>query len=111
MGYEFNWEADHWEARNMAGDSVFFYYPDGLGGLPAGFGYSASIDFYDAEMRNARRDFFLAFDVDDETQIWMLQLAESILTDGETGGRSCHGNVCCNFLYNYPEYRFYCTPN
>ena len=109
-GYEFQWEGDHWESRNLHRGSIFFFYPNGVSEFDPGFGYSSSFN-YDAHSINlARRDFFAAFGLDPMDDIWMLQLGEAILSDGEDGGKSCRGNLCCVFFMpEYPEYRFYCT--
>lgn len=112
-GYDFEWNADHWESREMLRGSVFFFYPDGLGEFDEpGFGYTATFDLDEHAMNLARRDFFSAFGFDAGADIWMLQLGEAILSDGESEGKSCRETLCCLFFMpNYPEYRFYCTLN
>jgi len=112
-GYDFEWNADHWKSRSMVRGSVFFFYPDGLGEFDdPGFGYTATFDLDEHSMNLARRDFFSAFGLGAGADIWMLQLGEAILSDGESEGKSCRGNLCCLFFMpNYPEYRFYCMLN
>ena len=115
-GYEFHWEGDHWESRNLHRGSVFFFYPngvsDGITAYDPGFGYTSSFNYDSHSINLARRDFFSAFGLDPMDDIWMLQLGEAILSDGEDGGKSCRGNLCCVFFMpEYPEYRFYCTLN
>lgn len=112
-GYDFEWNADHWESRGMLRGSVFFFYPDGLGEFDEpGFGYTATFDLDEHAMNLARRDFFSAFGLDAGADIWMLQLGEAILSDGESEGKSCRGNLCCLFFMpDYPKYRFYCMLN
>lgn len=110
-GYDFQWQADHWESRSMNRGSVFYFYPDRLFEFEPGFGYTSTFDLDEHAINVARRDFFSAFGLDPGADIWMLQLGEAILTDGETDGKSCRGNLCCLFTSDYPEYRFYCTLN
>jgi hypothetical protein len=110
-GYDFQWQADHWESRSMNRGSVFYFYPYGLLEFEPGFGYTSTFDLDEHAINVARRDFFSAFGLDPGADIWMLQLGEAILTDGETDGKSCRGNLCCLFTTDYPEYRFYCTLN
>ena len=110
-GYDFQWQADHWESRDFIRDTVFYFYPNGLLEFDPGFGYTSTIDLDEHAINVARRDFFSAFGLDVGADIWMLQLGEAILTDGETGGKSCRGNLCCLFTYDYPEYRYYCMLN
>jgi hypothetical protein len=94
----------------MNRDSVFYFYPYGLEEFDEpGFGYTSTFDLDEHAINVARRDFFSAFGLDARADIWMLQLGENILTDGETHGTSCRGNLCCLFISDYPEYRFYCA--
>lgn len=109
-GFDFRWEVDHWEDQNYSAEAVFFYFPNGLTeGWPPSFGYSTSVRAAPGDRADVRRDFFLAFDMDDETQIWLLELSGTIIEDGEPGGKSCYRNVCCSFLYDYPDAKFSCS--
>ena len=109
-GHDFQWQADHWESRSMNRGSVFYFYPYGLEEFDQpGFGYTSTFDLDEQAINAARLDFFSAFGLDVTADIWMLHLGENILTDGETHGTSCSGNLCCLFISDYPEYRFYCA--
>ncbi len=108
-GFDFRWEEDRWEDRDYSAEAVFFYFPNGLTeGWPPSFGYSTSVHSTSG-YSDAIIDFFFAFDMDYETQIWLLDLAGTIIDDGEPGGKSCYRNVCCSFFYDYPDAKFSCS--